>query len=123
MKCVSKSWFPCRYNGSGSLALFLALLFLALAFCSLSVTQKPSVHLNVFLCVVGTLAMLVKVTTAAVPFALVIGLVAVALFRAWRSGTGLGATTFVAAPGFRVDRKSTRLNSSHSRASRMPSSA
>ena len=51
---------------------------------------------------------------------------ACALAAAWKTAGGLpvaAATTAVAGGLLPEDRKSTRLNSSHSRASRMPSSA
>ena len=74
-----------------SLALFLALLFLALALRVTNANQTPTPGSIGALCVTGTLAALVKVTTVGPTFVLVFVLLLTSLVRKWRSGQRLNA--------------------------------
>jgi hypothetical protein len=81
-----------------SLALFLALLFLSLALRVLSANQTPRHGLFVALCVTGTLAVLVKVTTAGATFLLVFVLLAASLVRKRRPGQRLNVGILTSGP-------------------------
>ena len=81
-----------------SLALFLALLFLALAVHVMSAKETPTPGVIGALCVTGTLAALVKVTTVGPIFVLVFVLLATCLVRKWRTDRRLNVAILTGSP-------------------------
>jgi hypothetical protein len=81
-----------------SLALFLALLFLALVMRVLSADQRPTLRWFAGLCLAGTLAILVKVTTVGALFLLVSVLLACDMVLRWRREQRLNLAALTSGP-------------------------